>query len=522
MSNAMAIAAVSAVLQRVLDRATSDLTAVLGSNYSVTAKPPDQAIGDGAGDPAINLFMYRVSQNPGWANADLPERDSRGRPISNPPLALDLHYMLSAVGANDHACDVLLGHAMQALHEHRILPRDLIDQRLREANGMSGLFTRLARSGLSDQVEQIKLSPDFLDHDEISKIWTSVQAKFRPSAFYTASVVLIRAERPVRKPLPVKTVSSPVFPIRRPHIDGIMPKAGADAPLSPGDVIDIHGRRLDADDIAIRIDSTLHTGVSARDDSHIEFALPADLAPGPHNLQVVHRRELTDPETGDVLGEPRTIFESNVAPLPIRPDITSIRGSNAAVRVELTTPVQPGQRIFLTLHPESPADGEPVSFAAGAPKTASPVVLIPVSGLDSSQRYVARLQVDGVENLIEYDDSAPPPRFVGPSFEPDAANVVSSIDVTLSGATTADVVVTLRDAGGDPVGSADVELHFDGPDPALPETRTASTASDGEASFGGLPASQPGGYVARILDVRKSGVVLEPSDSELEAREQRS
>lgn len=210
MSSAVSIAAVTAVLKRLVEEATFDLTRELGQEVAVTAVPPDQAIGDGGGGPGLNIFMYRVSKNPGWANVDLPELDHLGRRVSNPPLALDLHYILTAVGSADFHSDILLGYGMQALHEYRILPRALIDHKLGDlapGDALASIFSALAGSGLSEQVEQVKISPDFLELDEISKVWSSVQAKYRPSAYYTASVVLIETERTLPVPQPVAEVS---------------------------------------------------------------------------------------------------------------------------------------------------------------------------------------------------------------------------------------------------------------------------------------------------------------------------
>lgn len=48
----------------------------------------------------VNLFLYQVTPNPGWRNTGLPSLDSRGDGrLSNPPLALDLHYLLTGARA---------------------------------------------------------------------------------------------------------------------------------------------------------------------------------------------------------------------------------------------------------------------------------------------------------------------------------------------------------------------------------------------------------------------------------------
>src|SRR5215207_10586310 len=99
MSTALAIGAVSAVLRNVLDNGLIDAVPAVGSPVRVSAKAPDLIKLDNPADgPQLNLFLYRVSLNQGWRNADLPTRDSAGRRSASPPLALDLHYLLTAYG----------------------------------------------------------------------------------------------------------------------------------------------------------------------------------------------------------------------------------------------------------------------------------------------------------------------------------------------------------------------------------------------------------------------------------------
>ena len=45
-------------------------------------------------------------------------------------------------------------------------------------------------SDFAKQIGQIKISPEFLSMEEISKIWSVLQTNYRPSATYNASKVL--------------------------------------------------------------------------------------------------------------------------------------------------------------------------------------------------------------------------------------------------------------------------------------------------------------------------------------------
>jgi hypothetical protein len=209
LSSALAIAAVTAVLKDLLingliDR---DLNASIG-DVNVTALPPDR-ITTGADEASqLNLFLYNVSPNSGWRNTDLPSRNGNGDRIANPPLALDLNYWLSAYGAHDFHAEILLGYAMQLLHENPVLPRAAIRTALAPTpvaggGGLPPTLQALAASDLAEQIEQIKIALRPLTVDDLSKMWTAFQAKYRPSACYTVSVVLIESAAPKRSPLPV-------------------------------------------------------------------------------------------------------------------------------------------------------------------------------------------------------------------------------------------------------------------------------------------------------------------------------
>ena len=129
MSNALAIAGVTAVLKDLLNNGLIDhnVTGAVGGNVTVTALPPDRVVAPGAQEGnQLNLFLHQVTPNAGWRNAGLPSRDERGERLTNPPLALDLHYLLTAYGAEDLHAEILLGYAMQLLHETPILSRQAI------------------------------------------------------------------------------------------------------------------------------------------------------------------------------------------------------------------------------------------------------------------------------------------------------------------------------------------------------------------------------------------------------------
>ena len=211
MSTALAIAGVTEVLRDLLNNGIVDnnVAGLVGQTVTVTTLPPDRVpAADGTEATQLNLFLRQVTPNLGWRNEGLPSRDGSGRArLSNPPLALDLHYLISAYGAADLHAEILLGYAMQLLHENPVLTRQAIHVALQrppdDAAALPPALRALADSGLEDQVEQLRITPEFLNSEELSKFWTAAQARYRSSAGYQVSVVLIQATAPTPSPLPV-------------------------------------------------------------------------------------------------------------------------------------------------------------------------------------------------------------------------------------------------------------------------------------------------------------------------------
>ncbi len=215
MSSPLAIAAVTATLKDLLNDGllNHDLSSI--GSFSVTALPPDR-ISTGLNEPnQLNIFLYQVTPNLGWRNVGLPSRDGTGVRLSNAPLALDLHYLLTAYGSTDLNAEVLLGYSMQLLHETPVLTRAQLRTVLGGVSPVDGtisplpsLFGNLTAIDLADQIELIKIAPAFLSMEDLSKMWTAMQARYRLSAAYMLSVVLIQAS-PARPHRPCSNAGPP-------------------------------------------------------------------------------------------------------------------------------------------------------------------------------------------------------------------------------------------------------------------------------------------------------------------------
>src|SRR5271154_7562082 len=106
MSSALAISGVTAALQYYLGNVYSGLSSLFGGSVVVSSQAPDlvqNSLGDGSAlQNQVNLFLHQVTHNAAWRNVGLPSLAADGKTQSkNPPLALDLHYLLTAYGSDE-------------------------------------------------------------------------------------------------------------------------------------------------------------------------------------------------------------------------------------------------------------------------------------------------------------------------------------------------------------------------------------------------------------------------------------
>jgi hypothetical protein len=426
MSSALAIAGVTAVLRDLLQDGliNQNVAAVIGGSVSVSVGPPDRVVPPNGNEASqLNLFLHQVTPNTGWRNEGLPSRDASGRHrLSNPPLALDLHYLISAYSSGDLHAEILLGYAMQFLHETPVLARQAIRNALTPSPPPGTPLQRaLAESGLADQIEQIKITPAYLNTEEMSKLWTAIQSHYRPTAAYVVSVVLIEAVAPVRSPLPVLS-RGPIDPITQrdrgvvvePSLVPPLPTLEAVKPSDSqpvarlGETIDLEGHHLDGTGRTVLLSNdrfeveqsiaAMGTGGAAL----IQFSIPAAQAASfPVGVWRVGARVVRPGET-----EPR---ETNRLALTLAPDITGlpmsvVRDGNgtASFTLNFLPALRAGQRAVLVLGQQEFA---PQAYVP--PVTALNFVIedAPVGS------HLARLRIDGIDSPI-IDRAAKPPVFL--------------------------------------------------------------------------------------------------------------
>lgn len=407
MSSPLALATVTAVLQNFLQNSIveHDLAATLGGSITVSAEPPDR-IDNGAASPdRINLFLFQASENQGWRNVAFPARNSNGETTSNPPLALDLSYLLTAYGSGPLHAEALLGLAMFVLHEMPVLTRDAI-RAVTLAPPQPALLAGLTSSELADQIEQIKIVPQVMSVEEISKIWSALQSQYRPTAVYKASVILVQSEKSVRPTLPVQSCNVTVLPFERPAIDLIQSQENDAAPIVENQPIlaaynlVIDGQRLRGDDTRVLIDDEEIVPNDARVTAErIILPLPADLQPGLHSVQVAHRVDFGS----GFPSEPHRGFESNVAAFVLAPRITTASPVNVApnstLSLGIAPPIGPAQRATLLVGAST------ISIPARPPNDSPASSLdFPIPALAAGD-YLLRVQIDGAESPLKIGNS---------------------------------------------------------------------------------------------------------------------
>ena len=427
MTSALAIAGVTRVLQDLLNEGVvdHDVAAAVGAAINVRALPPDRLqtlVTDAT--PTLNVFLYNLTPNTGWRNSELPVRNPRGDVIRPPLLALDLHYLVTAFGFDDLQAEILLGFAMRTLHENPILTRAQITRALNPpppvSGGLPAALEALDRSGLADQLEQVKIVEEYLSIEETSRLWSAMQTQYRPTIAYLVSVVLIESEMPSRIPRPVLRIGpdnrgATVFPFLLPPVPTVTRLiAPARQPsVRLGDTFVVQGRNLDGALVEARI-------------AHARLADPLTLAPDPGNTATLASFTIPDTPASRVTwaagpalltlrvqrhGEPAP-RASNAWPLMIAPapDLAGATVTHAAGAVAVDLTVRPqmrdGQEILLTVGDQTaPAD------ALGASQTAAAQFGF---GDMAAGSYLAWLRVDGVDSWFTLRDLPP----VGPDFLP--------------------------------------------------------------------------------------------------------
>ncbi len=439
MSSPLAIGAVSAALRNLLDNGMIEAGAAMGSTVTVSAVAPDTInLESGDEPPRLNLFLYHATPNTGWRNMGLPSRNAAsGDRMTNAPLALDLHYILTAYARGDCQAEILLGYAMHLLHERPVLDRDAIRRALDpsplDVSMLPPAFQALTASDLADQVELIKITPTAMNSDDMSKLWSAIQTHYRPSSAYQVSVVLIEGSKPGVSPLPVlsRGLVDPatqrdrgvvVNPDMLPPLPTLF-GAKTSAPQSGarlGETVVLSGVRLAGTGHVVRLshrllDNPIELGPTAvaANGTSVTFALPNDAAAQTAFLAGQLAVSVGFTPTGEAKPRETNMIPLVLAPIPViagaadlgLPAAGAVRGGSPTVltvTLHARPQVRPEQRATLMLD---------AAEAPALPRTAAadPLVFEFPDSLAAGQHWL-RLRVDGADSIL-VDQTGPVPVF---------------------------------------------------------------------------------------------------------------
>lgn len=225
MATYQAVAAVTAVLHDLISDEVARLD--VGAT-AVKAEPPKDTRNDPQADqPAVHIFLYRVTENAVWRNDDLPLRGGNGQLVQRPRLALNLHYLITFYGDGaKYVPQKLLGAVAGLFQRNPVLTAAILEN-VQNA-GDSQLTDLLQESRLAEDVERVKLSMVTPDVEEMSKLWSVLlQVPYALSLTYMADLVFIEPEESPSQPLPVldrRIGTAPLAPATvavKPQITGI-------------------------------------------------------------------------------------------------------------------------------------------------------------------------------------------------------------------------------------------------------------------------------------------------------------
>lgn len=508
MSNALAIGAVTAVIQNLLENGLvqQGIDTTLGGRPEVTVILPNpEGTNGSATRDRLNLFFYQTTPNSGWRNVGMPSRNSEGDRISNPPLALDLHYLLTAYSQEAIHAEIMLGYAMQILHEVPFLPRDRIRAILRDlATDPKPALRALTQADLAEQVEQVKISPISMSTEEMSKLWSAIQTQYRPTAAYQVSVVLIERSRSIKSSLPVLQRRMVALPYRSIVLTEVQPQL-----VTSGSVLTLRGENLKAEQVRVQIGSLTLTPTNMSD-REIQIAVPTSLSAGISTVQVAHLIDLGDSGL-------RRGFESNILPFVLRPRLvraelpSDVTAGRAEVRVTVDPPIAPSQKVTLLLNQQNSENPAAYSATLGKRDTEQTQATFAFTNVKPG-RYLVRIQVDGAESLPERDANS---LYSGePSVGINALRVTSDdIVLTLTPIATGVLVngtVTVRKATGrepsPPIDGVTVAIAWTLPDGSIRESSGLS-GIDGTSSFS--ISGSPGTYTLTVTNLTKDNFAFD-------------
>jgi hypothetical protein len=148
----------------------------------ITAAAPTDEL---EGDPRVSVFLYHLEPD-GHLRNQAPLADGAGR-LRLPPFTLNLRYLVTPLDDAPELNHLMLGRILQFLHDAPVI------------DGLNG--TPLG-SSFGGAAPEMRLDVEPLSMEQLSHIWTSLNATLRLSFAVAMRVVAIdsaRGETPARR-----------------------------------------------------------------------------------------------------------------------------------------------------------------------------------------------------------------------------------------------------------------------------------------------------------------------------------
>ncbi|MGH3901562.1 MAG: Pvc16 family protein [Pseudonocardiaceae bacterium] len=223
-------------------------------------------------DRRVNLFLYRLAENPFLKNQDFTVAPGNPNQLVPTPLSLSLFYLMTPYAPNDPqtgnvTAHQILGEAMRVFYENPVVPNGYLD------NGLIG-----AR-------EHLQIASNELDPEELSRIWTTFSQPFRLSVLYQVSTVQLDTLPQTQRPMPkrVRRVGVPGVrqPPEPPAVSAMSPDAGA-----AGSTVTFTGEHLAGWRATVSIGGQGALEAQVLTGDQFTATVPVGLLPGFYDVQV--------------------------------------------------------------------------------------------------------------------------------------------------------------------------------------------------------------------------------------------
>ncbi|HYR63074.1 MAG TPA: DUF4255 domain-containing protein [Actinomycetota bacterium] len=390
MSNYLAVATVTAALQRLLQQSVP--VDMPGATVT-TVRPGSNRV---AAALAVNIYLYQVSTSTSRTNEDLPTHRADGSLAQRPRAHLDLHYLLSFHGDDtEMEPERLLGSTVRTLNARPVLNRDLLNQVAQSATATPPMHPGLAATDLATAGDVVRLRPESLDLEQLSKLWSVLlQTPYALSTTYVASSVAIEGTEVPRPVLPVLTPEVAVVESAEPQIERVGNALGDLAPILATSTIRVSGAHLGGRESIVTV-AGVDLAPTAAGATYVDVDLtqapPNSLRPGRLPVTVT-RRILTGSPPGYA-----ALATSDPVLMPLHPTVTSATFANGAVTVQADLAVGPDQTLAMRFFDTS---GLPILLVSvGPPPAPAQSVTAAVPGLTKGQ-YAVALLVDGADSPL--------------------------------------------------------------------------------------------------------------------------